>query len=128
MKMEREAELSGVAKCMAHSKQTPPIENLRLIETPVGLRRLTEDNMDKEFSGFRDKKGNIRSLLNIERELRYLKEVMLSVMDKQDRLTIENTELRLRLVKFEKINVINQGLKEEIQEIKKQNVKTTKTP
>ncbi|MPC29321.1 hypothetical protein E2C01_022548 [Portunus trituberculatus] len=50
-----------------------------------------------------------------------MKEVMSSLMDKQDRLTTENTELRLRLVECEKVSVINQGLKEEIQEIKKQN-------
>ncbi|MPC72074.1 hypothetical protein E2C01_066367 [Portunus trituberculatus] len=46
---------------------------------------------------------------------------MLSLMDKQDRLTMEKTGLKLRLVECEKISAINQGLKEEIQEIKKQN-------
>ncbi|MPC64463.1 hypothetical protein E2C01_058580 [Portunus trituberculatus] len=50
-----------------------------------------------------------------------MKEVMSSLMDKQDRLTTENTELKLRLVECEKVSAINQGLKEEIQEIKKQN-------
>ncbi|MPC52695.1 hypothetical protein E2C01_046571 [Portunus trituberculatus] len=44
---------------------------------------------------------------------------MSSLMDKEDRLTMENKELKLRLVECE-INAINQGLKE-IQEIKKQN-------
>ncbi|MPC29434.1 hypothetical protein E2C01_022664 [Portunus trituberculatus] len=49
-----------------------------------------------------------------------MKEVMSSLMDKQDRLRTENTELRLRLVIYEKVIVINQGLKE-MQEIKNQN-------
>ncbi|MPC08237.1 hypothetical protein E2C01_000815 [Portunus trituberculatus] len=50
-----------------------------------------------------------------------MKEVMSSLMNKQDRLITENTELKLRLVECEEVSTINQGLKEEIQEIKKQN-------
>ncbi|MPC39481.1 hypothetical protein E2C01_033017 [Portunus trituberculatus] len=50
-----------------------------------------------------------------------MKELMLSLMDKQDRLTMENIELKLRLVECEKLSAINQGLQEEIKEIKKQN-------
>ncbi|MPC64213.1 hypothetical protein E2C01_058324 [Portunus trituberculatus] len=46
---------------------------------------------------------------------------MLSLMNKQDRLTMENTELRLRLHEYERVNVINHGLKEKIQEIRKRN-------
>ncbi|MPC57720.1 hypothetical protein E2C01_051707 [Portunus trituberculatus] len=49
-----------------------------------------------------------------------MKEVISSLMDKQDQLITENIELKLRLVECEKVSVINQGLKEEIQEIKKQ--------
>ena len=57
----------------------------------------------------------------MERELRYMKDVMPSLIDKQDRLTTENTELKLRLVECEKVSAINQGLKQEMKEIKKQN-------
>ncbi|MPC36225.1 hypothetical protein E2C01_029674 [Portunus trituberculatus] len=32
--------------------------------------------MDKDFSGFMEEKGSIRRLINVERELRYVKEVM----------------------------------------------------
>ncbi|MPC40291.1 hypothetical protein E2C01_033847 [Portunus trituberculatus] len=46
---------------------------------------------------------------------------MLSLMDKQDRLITENTELKLRLLECEKVSGVNQRLKEEIEEIKKQN-------
>ncbi|MPC93895.1 hypothetical protein E2C01_089040 [Portunus trituberculatus] len=41
-----------------------------------------------------------------------MKEVMSSLMDKQDRLITENTELRLSLVDCEKIS----GLKEKVQD------------
>ncbi|MPC65711.1 hypothetical protein E2C01_059847 [Portunus trituberculatus] len=76
--------------------------------------------MDKDFLGFRDERGNMRRLINVERELRYTKVVMSSLMDKQDQLITENTDLKLRLKECE-VSVINQGLKEEMQEIKKQN-------
>ncbi|MPC93715.1 hypothetical protein E2C01_088855 [Portunus trituberculatus] len=117
-------ELSSAARRMAESKHTPSCENQWYIETPVGLRKLTNDIMDKDFSGFRDERGNMKRLINVERELRYM-EVMLSLMDKlmdkQDQLIMENTELKLRFGECEKVSAINQGLKEEIQEIKKQN-------
>ncbi|MPC70408.1 hypothetical protein E2C01_064657 [Portunus trituberculatus] len=63
----------------------------------------------------------MRRLINVERELRHMKEVMSSLMDKQDRLITENTTLKLRVAECEKVSAINQELKEEIQEIKKQN-------
>ncbi|MPC99360.1 hypothetical protein E2C01_094769 [Portunus trituberculatus] len=56
-----------------------------------------------------------------------MKEVMSSLMDQQDRLGVENTALKLRVAECEKIRAINLELKEEIQEIRKQNdiLKTT---
>ncbi|MPC78625.1 hypothetical protein E2C01_073117 [Portunus trituberculatus] len=44
----------------------------------------------------------MRRLINVERELRYMKEVMSSLMDKQDRLITENTALKLRVAECEK--------------------------
>ncbi|MPC15974.1 hypothetical protein E2C01_008780 [Portunus trituberculatus] len=69
----------------------------------------------------------MRRLINVERELRYVKEVISSLMDKQDQLLMENTALKLRVAECEKVSAINQKLKEEILEIKKQNgvLKTT---
>ncbi|MPC31573.1 hypothetical protein E2C01_024868 [Portunus trituberculatus] len=95
----------------AESKHTPSCENQQYIETPVGLRKLSDDTMDKDFSGFRDIHGNMRRLINIERELRYMKVVMSSLMDKQDRLI---TDLKSRSAEYEKVSAINQELKEEI--------------
>ncbi|MPC79674.1 hypothetical protein E2C01_074211 [Portunus trituberculatus] len=60
--------------------------------------------MDKDFSGFRNEQGNVMS----------------SLMDKQDQLIMENTDLKLRLTECEKVSANNQELKEDIQEIKKQ--------
>ncbi|MPC70859.1 hypothetical protein E2C01_065120 [Portunus trituberculatus] len=39
---------------MVESKYTPSCKNQWYIETPVGLRKLTDDIFDKDFSGFRD--------------------------------------------------------------------------
>ncbi|MPC73464.1 hypothetical protein E2C01_067793 [Portunus trituberculatus] len=114
-------ELNSAARRMTESKHTPSCEDQRYIKIPVGLRKQAEDIMYKDFSGFKDKRGSMRRLINVERELRCMKEVMSSLMDKQDRLTTRNTELKLRLVECEKVSGINQGLKEELQEIKKQN-------
>ncbi|MPC34565.1 hypothetical protein E2C01_027958 [Portunus trituberculatus] len=69
---------------MTKSNHTPSCESQWYIETPVGLRKLTEDIMDKDFSGFRDERGSMRRLINIERELRYLHE------GSDVRLTTEN--------------------------------------
>ncbi|MPD04403.1 hypothetical protein E2C01_100089 [Portunus trituberculatus] len=46
---------------------------------------------------------------------------MSSLMDKQNRLITENTELKLRLEECEKVKEINLEMKEGMQEIKKQN-------
>ncbi|MPC89464.1 hypothetical protein E2C01_084414 [Portunus trituberculatus] len=56
-----------------------------------------------------------------------MKEVMSSLMDKQGRLIKGKTALKLRVTECEKVSAINQELKEEIQEIRKQNevLKTT---
>ncbi|MPC10358.1 hypothetical protein E2C01_002992 [Portunus trituberculatus] len=53
---------------MTESKHTPSCENQRYTETPVGLRKLTEDIMDKDFSGFRDERDSMRRLINAERK------------------------------------------------------------
>ncbi|MPC47289.1 hypothetical protein E2C01_041031 [Portunus trituberculatus] len=45
----------------------PSCENQGYIETPVGLRKLAEDIMDKDFSGFRDERSSMRRLINVER-------------------------------------------------------------
>ncbi|MPD04412.1 hypothetical protein E2C01_100098 [Portunus trituberculatus] len=58
------------------SKHMPSCENQRYTETPIGLRKLTDDIMDKDFSGFRKERNSMRRLINVERELRYIKEVM----------------------------------------------------
>ncbi|MPD04633.1 hypothetical protein E2C01_100331 [Portunus trituberculatus] len=69
-------EQSSAARRTIESKHTPSCENQRFTETFVGLRKLAEDIMDKDFSGFREERGSMRRLINVERELRYMKEVM----------------------------------------------------
>ncbi|MPC57589.1 hypothetical protein E2C01_051572 [Portunus trituberculatus] len=126
MNNEREMKPNSTASLMAECKHTLS-DNQHFIETPIGLRKLSDNTMEKNVSTFRDERGNMRRLINVERGLRYMKEVMSSLMYKQDRLTTENTALKLRVGECEKISAINQELKEEIQEIRKQNdiLKTT---
>ncbi|MPC46434.1 hypothetical protein E2C01_040154 [Portunus trituberculatus] len=69
-------EMSSGVRHMTESKHMPSDENQWYIEIPVGLRKVTEDAMDKNFSGFKDERGNMRRLINVERELRYVKEVV----------------------------------------------------
>ncbi|MPC18006.1 hypothetical protein E2C01_010877 [Portunus trituberculatus] len=95
--MEREAELGGVAK-RTGPKQTPCFEIQRFIETPFGLKRLNDDNTDEDLSGFREERGNMKRLINMEREMRHMEEVMSSMVEKQDKLIKENTELKDRLL------------------------------
>lgn len=119
-------EPSSAARRTTEPKHTAS-GNQRIIETPIGLRKLTDDSMDKDFAGFRDERSNMRRLVYVERELRNMKEVITSLMDKQDRLLAENTALKPRVTECEKVSEINQELKEEIVEIRKQNdvLKTT---
>ncbi|MPC56190.1 hypothetical protein E2C01_050143 [Portunus trituberculatus] len=60
-------EQSSAARHMTESKHTPSCENQEYFETPVGLRKLTEDIMEKDFSGFREERGSMRRLINIEK-------------------------------------------------------------
>ncbi|MPC17837.1 hypothetical protein E2C01_010704 [Portunus trituberculatus] len=53
--MEGEAELGGAAK-RTGPKEMPCFENQRFIKIPVGLKRLSDDNTDKDFSGFREER------------------------------------------------------------------------
>ncbi|MPC98911.1 hypothetical protein E2C01_094297 [Portunus trituberculatus] len=50
-------ERSSAARRKAESKHTPS-ENQRFIETPIDLRKLTDDTMEKDFSGFKEERGN----------------------------------------------------------------------
>ena len=65
-----------------------------VIETPVGLRQLVEASGERDFSGFREERGNMRRIINVERELRCMKELISSIVEKQDDLIRENKELR----------------------------------
>ncbi|MPC98510.1 hypothetical protein E2C01_093883 [Portunus trituberculatus] len=84
--MEGDVDVGGTARCL-FSKYLSCLENprvtetTRVIETPVGLRKLGEEYTDKEFSGFTGEKDNIRRLVSMERKRRYMKEVLSSILE-----------------------------------------------
>ena len=57
------------------------------IETPIELRRLTERTGDSNFSGFAPE--SLRRILELEKELRFMKELIAEVWEKQDLLQSE---------------------------------------
>ncbi len=48
-----------------------PSEEVRqkvcFIETPVGLRQLVEASGERDFSGFREEKGNMKRIISVEK-------------------------------------------------------------
>ena len=57
------------------------------LETPLGLKRVTGTNVTGDFSGFENEsRGTMRRLVNMEREMRFMKEVLEGIMGKCDAL------------------------------------------
>ena len=70
--------------------------------------------MDSEasyFSGFREEKTNMRRIVNVEKKVRCMKELLASILDKQEKLFEENQELR----------TANREMKDQLEEIKREN-------
>ena len=56
-----------------------------VLETPLALRRITGTNVTGGFSGFENEsRGTTRRLVNMEREMRFMKEVLEGIMGKCD--------------------------------------------
>ena len=94
----------------------------QLIETPAGLRRLSEFS-DGEFSGFKEERGTVRRLVAAEREIRCMKELIVAVMDRQDKVEQENKDMKKAMEQIKKENEILktqcEGFKMTIQEMEK---------
>lgn len=86
------------------------------IETPVGLRVLTSEDSG-DFSGFREDRGNMRRIISAEREIRYMRELIAGVLEKQDDIIAENKKLS---EKVEQVSEENKSLREKIEEMEKQ--------
>ena len=56
-----------------------------VLETPLGLEKIAGPNVTGDFSGFENgTRGTMRRLVNMEREMRCMKEVLEGIMGKCD--------------------------------------------
>ena len=66
-----------------------------MLETPLGLKRIGSTNVMGDFSGFENEsRGTMRRLLNVEREMRFMKEILEYIMGKCDALERKNKEMK----------------------------------
>ena len=62
-----------------------------MFETPLDLKRIAGMNVTGDFSGFENEsRGAMRRLVNMEQEMRFMKEVLEGIMGKCDILEREN--------------------------------------
>ena len=96
--------------------------NKRLIETPVGLRKILDMGSEgSDFSGFKEEKTNMRRIVNVEKEVRCMKELLASILDKQEKLFEENQELKCKCEVIESVLTANREMKDQLEEIKREN-------
>ena len=91
------------------------------IETPVGLRELLDLSEVCDFSGFREEKTNMRRIVNVEQEVRCMREMIVGILDKQEKLFEENQELKRKCGDIESVLTANREMKEQLEEIKREN-------
>ena len=60
-----------------------------ILETPLEMKRIAGTNVTGDISGFENKR-----LVNMEREMQFLKEVLEGIMGKCDVLERENKEMK----------------------------------
>ena len=105
------AGLAGPSQSAAHSGRGQCFENM---ETPAGLRRLTDRSPDRSgdrsFLGFAPDESNMKKVIEMERELRSLREIMKEVWENQELIYRENKALK----------EINADTTKEINELKKE--------
>ena len=104
------------------NKPTPSQRRIstQSIETPIGLRRLGEDK-DRDFSGFREERGNMRRIMSLEKEMRCMRKLMSSILEKQEVLQKENNDLKDKISKCEQVREVNQEMKEAVDELRREN-------
>lgn len=74
--IEEKKDLSGATSHDAFVNK--PSEEVRqkahFIETPVDLRQLVEASEERNFSGFREEKGNMRRIISVDKKIRCMRE------------------------------------------------------
>ena len=90
-----------------------------MLETPRGLERIAGTNVT-DFSGFENEsRGTMRRLVNMEREIRFMKEVLEGIMGKCNILYRENKEMKSKFQEYKHILQVNKEIKKELGSMKK---------
>ena len=90
-----------------------------LLETPIRLRRLAGSN-NTDFSGFEnEKRGTMRRIVNVEREIRFMKELLEGLMMKYEQTS--NKERKSMFCEYEHIIETNKEMQKELMSIKEEN-------
>ena len=103
------------------NKRTPFVSRRRSMETPVGLRRIGDSEEVGEFSGFKEERGSMRRIVNLEKELRAVKETIANILENQNVLIEENCELKSECEKYGNAIKENSKMKQCLKEIKEEN-------
>ena len=76
----------------ARSKQT--YNDDQQLETPIGLRNILARSGDRSFSGFAPERNNMRKIIELERDMRALKDLVSDIFMQQEQLMKENEVLQ----------------------------------
>ena len=94
----------------------------QLLETPLGLRRLGGLDIAGDFSGFeRENKGTVLRLVSAEREIRFMKELLESLMMKHEQIEKENKEMKDKFREHKSIIETNKEVQKELISMKEEN-------
>ena len=92
-----------------------------VLETPRGFNRITEMEGRLDFSGFKEEKNSTRRIIDVEREVRIVKETLNSLLVKYDKLSEECEDLRKRDEHYQEVIKVNGEVMETVEELKNEN-------
>ncbi|MPC30310.1 hypothetical protein E2C01_023571 [Portunus trituberculatus] len=84
----------------------------------MGLRHLGEWNSMRDFSGFKDKRTNMRKIIS-QAKPRCMREAIAMILHKQDQLFEENRELKAKCCELEETVKVNNEMRSTLEGIKK---------
>ena len=93
-----------------------------VLQTPLGLKRIVGTNMTGDFSRFENEsRGTMKRLVSMEREMKFMKEVLEGIIGKCDILERENKEMKSRFQEYKHILEVNNEMKKELRSMKEEN-------
>jgi len=91
------------------------------LETPLGLRKLSDWSGNREFSGFKEERSNMRRVVSLEKEVRLMKDAISGLLEKYDNLTKDNDDLKMKYAGYENALKVNSEMKKSLEELKQEN-------